>query len=66
MALSSVDDIKKCINAIACGEDYAVKEFGETMCLIVTNNPDFKPDDGSDPKLVIQMQVKKAATGYFG
>lgn len=50
-----MDKIKEIVQAIADGYSYEVIQFTPRLYYIKVENPKFKPDEGSDPFMVIEV-----------
>ena len=68
--MADIEYIRKTLQAVADGYDYAITDIQDvdvevgkidssdhvnTVFFLVVENPDFKEDDGSDPKLCIMI-----------
>jgi len=53
--MADIEYIRKTLEAVADGYEYYINDHETSVFFLVVENPDFKEDDGSDPKLCIMI-----------
>lgn len=58
--MQTINEVKKALSAIADGADFKIETLYNGEWVILVENDDHQPDNGSDPYLAIQLTARLA------